>query len=798
MSRRYLRLVVALLTTLALLCPAALAEELNQPEPQVGEQTVILGEDESTDVEVPEEQEDTISDSVDALGTMMLFASANDGYDGYGLFDHHELTIGVGEKVELYPAIGGALPLYNSDNPKIAKVEDDGTLIGKRTGSCTITAFRDGELDECLVTVKKAPSSIKLNYKSVELSYDPVSDVGESFALDYTLSSKSASNVITLSNYDADVIRIDDDYTVTAVGKGSTEIKVSTFNRKSATVKIKVFALPEAFEFNAGQLTMPAGTTYQLKPVMPADTRGDVTYYSNDESVAVVDQKGQVTAVAPGTATITGMLVNGVYATCEVEVTPAPTWITLEPEEIKLGVGDTFQPTIDSDVTTLDSGVSFKSKNKKYASVSSDGTIKAVKKGKTVTITAETYNGLTAECAVTVVAAPSKVTLNATTLTLDLYDSYALEATLTKNTAATLTWTSSDEDVVTVDSEGNIIGLNSGKARITVKTHNKKTAYCDVTVVAPPDEITMPKKLTVFLGKSTPLGLEITDEQGRPYQGTVEYDFFPAGIAALSGGNIIGKKVGTTALVVHADGLEPAFCDITVVRFNRPETMQIVAHRGGVGGTKIQENTLQAFLHTRSTKANAIEMDVHSTKDGYQVINHDTTFTVGGTTYKINALKLAQIRTLKPSMPTLDEALAVVADSSLNLYLELKASADGKKCVQAVKNAGLEDRTIYFGFYVDPLKAVYKADPNAILGLSMEKTVNPVSDTMLIRAENMHVQVLVVHMAQLDKTRVDYLHTLGFGVCAWTADVKDDIKSMVSCGVDYIISNYPNRVYEYR
>ena len=89
------------------------------------------------------------------------------------------------------------------------------------------------------------------------------------------------------------------------------------------------------------------------------------------------------------------------------------------------------------------------------------------------------------------VSEPTSVSLNKTSLTLDVGKSYTLTKTVSPSNAATsYTWSSSNTSVATVDSNGKVTAKASGTATITVKTSNGKTAICKVTVNLPAPQIT--------------------------------------------------------------------------------------------------------------------------------------------------------------------------------------------------------------------------------------------------------------------------------------------------------------------
>ena len=86
---------------------------------------------------------------------------------------------------------------------------------------------------------------------------------------------------------------------------------------------------------------------------------------------------------------------------------------------------------------------------------------------------------------------PTSVSLNKTSLTLDVGKSHTLTKTVSPSNAVTsYTWSSSNTSVATVDKNGKVTAKASGTATITVKTSNGKTANCKVTVNLPAPQIT--------------------------------------------------------------------------------------------------------------------------------------------------------------------------------------------------------------------------------------------------------------------------------------------------------------------
>ena len=105
------------------------------------------------------------------------------------------------------------------------------------------------------------------------------------------------------------------------------------------------------------------------------------------------------------------------------------------------------------------------------------------KKTGKATITAATAKGKKITCTITVKKAPKKVTLNKKKVTLTKGKTFKIKVKLPKNTASyKKTYKSSNKKVATVSKSGTIKAVKKGKAVITVKTFNKKTAKIQITV----------------------------------------------------------------------------------------------------------------------------------------------------------------------------------------------------------------------------------------------------------------------------------------------------------------------------
>lgn len=244
---------------------------------------------------------------------------------------------------------------------------------------------------------------------------------------------------------------------------------------------------------NKTELTLAVGSTETLTATVAPENAANkaVSWTTGDEKIATVDASGKVTAVKEGETTITVTTADGgKTASCKVTVTAATVaveGVTLDKTEITLKEGEsaTLTATVTPEKAT-NKAVSWTSDDPEVATVDGKGKVTAVAEGEaTVTVTTED-GGKTAVCHVTVTAATvavESVTLDRSELTLEEGESETLTATVAPENASNkaVSWSSSDEGVATVDSNGKVTAVGEGTATITATADGKK-AECTVTV----------------------------------------------------------------------------------------------------------------------------------------------------------------------------------------------------------------------------------------------------------------------------------------------------------------------------
>ena len=324
----------------------------------------------------------------------------------------------------------------------------------------------------------------------------------------------------------------------------------------------------EQEESNASNnITLGVKETYQLSK---KGLGKKLSFKSSKPKVVSVSDTGLVTGLKKGTAEVTILSGTTEKKRYTVQVVAAPSKITLPSKSITLGVKEsvTFEPKITNGSHTT---FTWTTSDNAVAIVGKSGKITARKAGK-ANITVKTHNGKKAVLKVTVAKAPTGVTLNKTSATLDVGDTLKLKASLPEGTASSkLTWKSSDTDVATVSEKGIVSAVDSGTAKITVTTYNGKKATCNVTVESSdPEEPVLsadPTKVTVSAGQSYSVTITYLNDN------TIRWSVGDSNIATCKWGEgwdgdtcqliITGVNAGSTIVTVR-DTVTEDYVDIYV------------------------------------------------------------------------------------------------------------------------------------------------------------------------------------------------------------------------------------------
>lgn len=248
-----------------------------------------------------------------------------------------------------------------------------------------------------------------------------------------------------------------------------------------------VKTLVQSVTLDYAQLRLFAGEQTGLKAqVLPGNADdSSLDFSSSNPSVASVDGNGKVTALAAGSATITASAKDGsgIKAFCTVTVVN-PT-VKLNVTSAKLQVKKSTKAITAGGLQEGDRVKSWKSSDKKIATVNKNGKITAKKTGK-ATITVTTEKGATASVKLTVTKKAVKtksIKVNVKTATLKKGDRLKLTITRKPVTATDkITYQSSQKSVASVNKNGKITAKKKGKTNIVIRVAGKKRAVVKVTV----------------------------------------------------------------------------------------------------------------------------------------------------------------------------------------------------------------------------------------------------------------------------------------------------------------------------
>ena len=346
-----------------------------------------------------------------------------------------------------------------------------------------------------LAACEKEPQAIKVTGITVNPTSLSLVE-GETGNLTATISPADADDkTVVWDSSDKSIASVENG-TVTALKAGSASITARSVDggfTASCSVSVVAKTIDVAsISLSKEELTLTEGDSETITATVKPDDATDktVTWTSSDPAVATVDG-GKIEAVKEGVATITAKA-GDKTATCKVTVEKkiiAVESVELDKTEVEMTEGDfvTLTATVKPDDAT-DKSVTWTSSDPAVATVDG-GKIEAVKEG-TATITAKSGEK-TATCQVTVkkkVIAVESVELDKTEVKLTEGDSLTLVATVKPDDATdkTVTWTSSDPAVATVDG-GKIEAVKEGTATVTAKA-GEKSAICTVTVEAKEEE----------------------------------------------------------------------------------------------------------------------------------------------------------------------------------------------------------------------------------------------------------------------------------------------------------------------
>ena len=322
-------------------------------------------------------------------------------------------------------------------------------------------------------------------------------------------------------------------------------------------------------------LTLGQKESYLLltPALIPENSVATFTWRSSKPKVVEVDPNtGALLAKKKGDAIIYATSDNGIEKSCTVNVVKAPKSVELnETRVVLMGGGQTFQLT--ATLSKKSGGtVYFTSSNPEVVNVGPGGLLTSAAPG-TATVTARTFNGKTAECAVRVldpsVPQPASVALPTAEYTIGVKQTLGFAPVMFGSDGANLGTTefsveSSAPKKLKVNPDNTVTGAKKGDFTVRITAYNGVSATATVHVVKAPSKVAIaPANPIIGVGQTRQLTV------GFPKGGVGAYTFASSnpGIVAVDGnGFISGLAEGSADVTVRTHNGKTARVTVKVTR----------------------------------------------------------------------------------------------------------------------------------------------------------------------------------------------------------------------------------------
>lgn len=271
---------------------------------------------------------------------------------------------------------------------------------------------------------------------------------------------------------------------ITSVAPGTTTV-IADSEGVTASIEVTVLYKLENISLDKTKIQIDIGKSELLSvsyyPENTTDSR-DIIWSSSDDTVASVDDSGNVTAHKKGRATISAKTYNSITATCIVDVLSPITNIEIQEREITIARSKKQKLNIFVTPNDNTDTYSWVSSDTSVATVDNYGTVTARKVG-TAIITVTTNRGLSADCKVTVNSPATFIQISEKEANLFAGQEIQLTASLAPyDVTDKKTWTSSDSSIAEVDDNGLVTAKNKGVVSITVSADSGISDTCIVNV----------------------------------------------------------------------------------------------------------------------------------------------------------------------------------------------------------------------------------------------------------------------------------------------------------------------------
>ena len=442
---------------------------------------------------------------------------------------------------------------WESSDESVVRVSN-GRITAVSQGSADITVSADG-FDSCVVkAVVVAPddigSSTKRTYEKRLIYCGETEELSSIFS--QIIDPIFAANRFWYSSSPS-VATVTNDGKVTALTRGMTVVTCRMPDGSENSVLVTVVEKPLMINIQPVERELLIGERLLLSAkISPSVSKDVVSWKSDNESIAKVDESGIITAVGQGKCNISAVTSSGVESSVEIKCVIPTKSVSLDIENRNVYQGKEFN--LRAFVTPEESQqkIVWKSSDPSIASVNSKGKVVGKSFG-TAVITAETAGGKYAECHVTVLTHAEELSIDTKKLQMNQGTEHRINAIIrpsySEETTDKCTWNSTNEKVATVDENGVVRAVSAGKCIINCRTGGDLISKCQVQVRIPAESLEInAENDCIYIGEISSLKAVITPEDSTD---TVEWFSDSEDIATVtSGGTIKGKTPGTATVTV--------------------------------------------------------------------------------------------------------------------------------------------------------------------------------------------------------------------------------------------------------
>ncbi len=247
------------------------------------------------------------------------------------------------------------------------------------------------------------------------------------------------------------------------------------------------------------------------------------------------------------------------------------------------------------------------------------------------------------------------------------------------------------------------------------------------------------------------------------------------------------------------------------------QATDILAHRGASG--EYPQGTWLAFQKALDQGADQLELDVHLSKDSHIIINHDSDLEANvGISDSIKDLTLAQLqgldagheftndngasypfRGLGLSLLTLPEFIDYFPHEKINIEIKANDKALSEKLWSLIEEKGIQDSVVVASQHTKAMnhfRDISDGDVKTSATISELVVASVVWSTGFGWAYKPKFEVAQIPYAIITQPYINFFHKKGVRADVWTVNDMDDIERALDLGVDSIIGDYPDRIYQ--